>query len=131
MSIYALRVDIAKEVYNSLKDEGVARFTWSYSKEGNLKEIESKIKKEFGWENLTEIEKDCWKANFMLIIKEKDYIVYINVPEYGECTSSQGYRKIFSKLEKSKSDGSHFLLIDKESIRTFNRNNKNISIRFN
>lgn len=53
MSIYALRVDIAKEVYNSLKDEGVARFTWSYSKEGNLKEIESKIKK-FGWENLTE-----------------------------------------------------------------------------
>lgn len=125
MSIYALRVDIAKEVYNSLKDEGVARFTWSYSEEGNLKEIESKIKK-FGWENLTEIEKDCWKANFMLNIKEKDYIVYINVPEYGECTVAKVTGEYFWNWEKYKSDGSHCLLIDKESIRTFNRNDKNI-----
>lgn len=126
MSIYALRVNgFEKEVYNSLITEGVARFTWSYCEEGNLKRILEKAES-IGWNSLTENERGCWKANFMLKIKPEDYVVYINVPSYGQCTVAKVTSEYFWGWEKYKSDGSHCLKIDKNSVRTFKRNDENI-----
>ena len=135
MSIFALKVseDMRNTVFTSLKDEGIARFTWSYVEEGNLLTIREQINNS-GWNSLNDHQKDCWKANFMLNIQPNDYIVYINVPSYGECTIAQVTSEYFWGWDKYKMDGSHCLHIDKDSIQVFNRNDEgipsNLSRRF-
>lgn len=38
-----------------------------------------------GWTNLSPEEQDCYQA-FLLDLKDGDYVVYINVPDYGKCS---------------------------------------------
>lgn len=127
MSIFALKVseDMRNPVFEELNNAGVARFTWSYSEEGNLETISGQIQ-EKGWNTLTDNQKECWKANFLLNIKPEDYIVYINVPNYGECTIAKVTEKYYWDWEKYKGDGSHCIKIDINTVKTFNRNNENI-----
>lgn len=135
MKIFALKVseDMREIVFNSLKEEGVARFTWSYVEEGNLIAIREQINGS-GWNSLTDTQKDCWKAKFMLEIEPEDYIVYINIPNYGECTVAKVTESYCWKWDTYKMDGSHCLGIDKNSIQVFNRNDEgipsNLSRRF-
>ena len=69
MSIFALKVseDMRELIFTSLKEEGIARFTWSYVEEGNLLTIKEQIENQ-GWNSLSDDQKECWKANFMLNI---------------------------------------------------------------
>ncbi|MGY0395354.1 restriction endonuclease [Fusobacterium sp. SYSU M8A802] len=135
MSIFALKVseDMRSSIFNSLKGEGIARFTWSYVEEGNLLTIKEQINNS-GWNSLNNDQKECWKANFMLNIQPDDYIVYINVPSYGECTIAKVTSEYFWGWDSYKMDGSHCLHIDKGSIQVFNRNDEgipsNLSRRF-
>ena len=135
MSIFALKVseDMRDPIFTSLKGEGIARFTWSYVEEGNLLTIKEQIENQ-GWNSLSDDQKECWKANFMLNIQPNDYIVYINVPSYGECTIAKVTNKYFWGWDNYKMDGSHCLNIDKDSIQVFNRNDEgipsNLSRRF-
>lgn len=135
MSIFALKVseDMRNSIFTSLKEEGIARFTWSYVEEGNLLTIRKQINNS-GWNSLGDHQKECWKASFMLNIHPSDYIVYINVPSYGECTIAQVTSEYFWGWDRYKMDGSHCLYIDKDSIQVFNRNDEgipsNLSKRF-
>ena len=135
MSIFALKVseDMRNPIFKSLKEEGIARFTWSYVEEGNLLTIREQINNN-GWNSLGSHQKECWKASFMLNIQANDYIVYINVPSYGECTIAKVTSGYFWGWDKYKMDGSHCLHIDKDSIQVFNRNDEgipsNLSRRF-
>lgn len=135
MSIFALKVseDMKSTIFKSLKEEGIARFTWSYVEEGNLLSIKKQIDSK-GWNSLNSDQKECWKANFMLDIEPNDYIVYINVPNYGECTIAKVTEKYFWGWNRYQMDGSHCLNIDKNSIQVFNRNDEaipsNLSRRF-
>lgn len=135
MSIFALKVseDMRESIFKSLKEESIPRFTWSYAEEGNLLNIKEKLLNN-GWNSLNETQKECWKANFMLNIMPEDYIVYINVPTYGKCTVAKVIKSYFWNWEHYKTDGSHCLGIDIDSIQVFNRNDEgipsNLSRRF-
>ena len=135
MSIFALKVseDMRSSIFISLKEEGIARFTWSYVEEGNLLTIKEQINNN-GWNSLGNHQKECWKANFMLNIQANDFVVYINVPSYGECTIAKVTSGYFWGWDKYKMDGSHCLYIDRNSIQVFNRNDEgipsNLSRRF-
>jgi hypothetical protein len=94
MHIHALKVEEwAEQVYRSLKD-GVGRFGWSYMKDDNglplgdadLNRLKSKITST-GWETLTRDEQDRYQP-FLLELQDGDYVVYINVPQWGRCRPS-------------------------------------------
>jgi len=121
MSIYALKVsdEMTEKVYESLNNDGLARYGWSYVDTADL--LSLKVRK---WNDLTSDEKKCWKANFLLEIQPEDYVVYINVPSYGKCTLA----KVMGTYEwrKISGDFNHCIPIDKNSIRAFDRNDKAI-----
>lgn len=105
------------DILSSLK-EGVGRFGWSYIKNADLRILKDKIQTE-GWESLSEEEKDCYQG-FLLEIKENDYVVYINVPEWGQCTLAKVTGPYYWSFEEE--DFNHRFPVDPNSIHTFERN---------
>jgi hypothetical protein len=112
-------------VYKSILD-GKSRFGWSYVDEADLNSSQNKP-----WDEKTEAEKTCWhKTNFLLGIEKGDWIVHVNVPEYGKCTAV----KVVEKYHFTESgvhcdwgvDFRHALSIDTDSILTFDRNSPNV-----
>jgi len=118
-SIYALKVDpsVADRAFASLK-EGEARFGWSYVETGDLRALRGRVNDQ-GWESLSEQEQDCYQE-FLLEVQPQDYIVYINVPEWGQCTISKVVRPYFWKWTDE--DFNHRLGVDPASVQTFDRN---------
>ena len=90
MTIYAIKgADYQEQiikVYNSLKN-GEGRFGWSYVETADLRVLQERIERG-EWELLSEKEKDCYHG-FLLGIEPGDYVVYINVPEWGKCTLAE------------------------------------------
>ena len=134
MSIYALRVNsdpkCAEAILNSLR-KGEARFCWSaYEQEGEDKDLR-RLQKLAEQGKLPEEEWEYYQP-FLLNIKKDDYVVYINVPQYGQCTSarvtSEYYWKAHTDLKYNWGyDGNHCLSVDPESIRVFERNGVNVT----
>ena len=126
MNIWAFnKPSKVKFVYDSIIS-GKSRFGWSYVDEANLN-----ISKERAWSEKTDDEKICWKkTNFLLGVKKGDWIVHINVPEYGKCTAA----KVSEPYEFTSEgvvcdwglDFRHSFSIEKDSIITFNRNDPNV-----
>src|SRR5215204_5972213 len=92
MQIYALKThpEWAHAVHASLR-EGIGRFGWSYMHDGgqtlgdaDLNRLRDKISAT-GWHSLTADEQDRYQ-NFLLALKQGDWVVYVNVPDYGRCT---------------------------------------------
>ena len=110
-------------VYSSLQN-GFSRFGWSYVDTADLK-----LMNERGWRNLTESEQDCYKRSWFLMgIEAGDWIVHVNVPEWGKCTAEKvksGYEFDINKNEIG--DFRHTIPIDVSTLITFNRNDKNVS----
>ena len=73
-------------LYSELK-EGRARFGWSYNDRLDLRDIKKKLETQ-GWDVLDEDEQNAWTHAWFLLeeVKEGDYFIYINMPEYGKCT---------------------------------------------
>lgn len=122
-TIYALKVTPvwADEIYESLK-KGEGRFGWSYIDTANLESLNQKISDE-GWDNLTEDEQNCYNP-FLLGFKDGDYVVYINVPRWGECTVAKvtgTYYWIFDDH-----DFNHRFSVNPNSIYIFNRNDSTV-----
>ncbi|WP_372715258.1 restriction endonuclease [Ilyobacter sp.] len=123
MNIYALKIGENVELVNDpLLKEGIARYGWSYVENANLKVMEK-----LSWDEMTPEQKDCWKANFLLKIKPGDYIIYINTPSYGKCTLAKVEEPYFWAWDKYQGDFSHCLKVDRDSIKTFDRNAKEIN----
>jgi hypothetical protein len=118
-------------VYSSLQ-KGISRYGWSYVNTADIHEMETKE-----WEELDEFETDCWnRGHFLLEIEKGDWVVHINVPEWGLCTAGKVIEKYKFDPKKNKigvgdySDGGdfrHTLGIDIGTLITFDRNNENIT----
>ena len=109
-------------VTNSLQ-EGISRFGWSYIDTADLRELQHK-----SWDDMSEDELLIWsKTSFLLNIKKDDWIVHINVPNWGMVTTGQVVKEYnFDKKDNEISDFRHFFKLDKETIIQFDRDNSNV-----
>jgi len=134
-TIYALRgrendLENSEMLHASLIEEGEGRFGWSYIENADLYRLREKVKKE-GEESLSEEERDCYHdQKFLLDLKWGDYVIYINVPEWGRCTLARVTGPYFWKYRKYREynrkhtdkDFNHRFHVDPKSVRDFDRN---------
>lgn len=123
MTIYALKApdrsaDVEK-VYKSLL-EGEGRFGWSNLKTGDLYQLRSRIETH-GWHSLTEREQDCYHE-FLLKVRKNDYVVYVNVPEWGKCTVAQVDGPYYWRWEPD--DFNHRFPVEYATVQSFDRNSE-------
>jgi hypothetical protein len=108
--IYAINTipveDGRAEIFSQIQS-GIGCFGWSYSETHNL------LRYPESQENT--------KAKFLLEIKAGDCVVYINMPEYGQCTLARVIGEYFFR-DPMEWDFNHCFPIDLESIRQFGRN---------
>lgn len=118
-TIYALKVndEWSDSILTSLKN-GEGRFGWSYIKDADLQQLKSKIETN-GWDALSGDEKECYQS-FLLEIEADDYVVYINVPEWGKCTLARTTGHYMWRFEDD--DFNHRFPVDPTSIIIFDRN---------
>ena len=104
-------------ILESLK-KGEGRFGWSYVNTANLKELGEKVTQR-GWDSLSEEEKDCYQ-NFLLELKPDDYVVYVNIPEWGKCTTAKVTGGYFWRFDDD--DFNHRFSVDPSTVFVFDRN---------
>ena len=126
-TIYALRPDKegdwAEPIYSSLK-KGESRFGWSGIETADLRKLRDRVK-EHGWDSLSEDEGKCYRyAGFLLDIEENDYVVHINVPEWGKCTLARVTESYSWRFEDC--DFNHRIPVDPTSVKVFDRNDRNL-----
>lgn len=118
-TIYALKYsenpDRDAITYDSLR-EGVGRFGWSCVETADLRMLQDRIN---AGDSLTDAEWYCYHP-FLLDIKENDYVVYINIPEWGKCTLARITGPYFWSYEDK--DFNHRFPVDPQSICVFDRN---------
>ncbi len=118
-TIYALKYSKKPDrdaiTYKSLKN-GVGRFGWSGVETANLRTLQDRID---AGDSLTPAERDCYHP-FLLDIQKKDYVVYINIPEWGKCTLARVTCPYFWSDEDD--DFRHCFYVDPQSVRVFDRN---------
>lgn len=117
-TIYALKGSSEWfDILSSLK-AGTGRFGWGYTETANLEQMKLRIEKD-GWESLSDEEKDCYQG-FLLDLKANDYVVYINVPEWGKCTVAKVTGPYYWRFEDD--DFNHRFPVDPDSVHRFDRN---------
>jgi len=117
-TIYAIKGSSdCSDLLPSLK-RGEGRFGWSYVETADLRLLKARIDAS-GWNSLTTEEKDCCQW-FLLDLKAEDYVVYINVPEWGKCTLARVTGPYFFRYEGD--DFNHRFPVDPESVCVFDRN---------
>jgi len=118
-TVYALKgsPEWAANIHESLK-KGEARFGWSYVESADLRKLAERIATK-GWKHLNPDEQACYK-HFLLGVAEGDYLVYINVPTYGQCTLARVTKPYYWRWETE--DFNHRLGVDPASVKTFGRN---------
>lgn len=136
MAIYALRAPsnddfddfespgAAKKFLTESSKNGIVRFGWSYDPSLNLEILKNK-----SWEEMNEKEVESYKkSQFLLDIKEGDWVVQINLPEWGECIAGEvvGKYAFGEPCEGCGGDFRHEIPVDKNSIVVFNRNDFHI-----
>ncbi|MCX7787784.1 MAG: restriction endonuclease [Spirochaetes bacterium] len=104
-------------LFESLQ-KGEGRFGWSYIPEADMHELQKRVKNE-GWDSLSEDEQNCYHE-FLLEIKQGDYVIYINVPIWGQCSVA----KVIGPYEwrYDEEDFNHRFKVDPSSVFTFDRN---------
>lgn len=122
-TVYALKAspEWADQVLQSLK-KGEARFGWSYVETADLRKLAARIEAT-GWTSLSPDEQACYQ-HFMLGITAGDYVIYINVPSYGQCTIARVTAPYYWRWDKE--DFNHRLGVDPNSVKTFGRNDNTV-----
>ncbi len=120
-TLYALKgsADWATKVQESLT-KGEARFGWSYVETADLRQLARKMEAT-GWASLSAEEQACYH-HFLLGITPGDYVVYINVPTWGQCTLARVTAPYFWRWTDP--DFNHRLGVDPASVQTFDRNDR-------
>ena len=118
-TIYAIKgyEDDRALQYNSLL-KGEGRFGWSGSEMADARRLKTQID-EKGWELLTNDERKCYHE-FLLRIKPDDYVVFVNVPEWGKCTLARVTTPYFFRFDDW--DFNHRFGVDPSSVQVFDRN---------
>ena len=120
-TIYALRgaeSPHTKDITYKSLTEGIGRFGWSYIETANLHELKARIEAD-GRDSLNKEEQNCYQS-FLLDIKENDYVVYINIPEWGKCTLARVTSEYFWGYEAD--DFNHRFRVDPTSVKVFETN---------
>ena len=97
-------------------NENVGRFGWSYIKTADLTKLQARIEQ---GDSLTPCEWDCYHP-FLLDIKDGDYVVYIDIPEWGKCTLAHVTGPYFWRYHDD--DFNHCFPVESRSVRVFDRN---------
>ena len=120
MNIYAIQgKDNSADLHKSLLD-GEGRFGWSYVETADLNQLRTRIEVD-GWDSLSKSEQDCYNE-FLLGIQKDDYVVYINVPKWGECTLARVIRPYEWRWEAD--NFNHRIPLDVASVQSFDRNSE-------
>ena len=77
-----------------------------------------------GWDSLTGEEQECYH-DFLLNFKNGDYVIYINVPEWGRCTLAEVKGEY--RFHYDDKDFNHRFPVDPKSVRSFDRNDAMVS----
>ncbi|AFG36955.1 restriction endonuclease [Spirochaeta africana] len=118
-----------KFVTDSVKS-GVSRFGWSYIDNADLRNLSQK-----DWNAMTDSEAHIYSNSaFLMDIEPGDWIVHVNLPNWGECMAARVSAKYYFDPEKNElgkeysqgGDFRHCIPIDTSSLVIFNRNNKNV-----
>jgi len=119
MAVYALKVDDGWSwlVHEALKN-GEGRFGWSYAETANLHDLRNRIAGD-GWNSLDDEEQDCYQE-LLLSLNGRDYVVYVNVPEWGQCTLAEVTGPYFWRWADN--DFNHRFPVNPDSVRSFHRN---------
>ncbi len=127
-AIYAYNTPSGKEtvdfVYKSLVEDYVSRFFWSYREDCDLR-----ILNKMSWAQMDDEQIDCWKhAHRLLDFKKGDWIIHINVPEYGKVTAARILEDYYydNNLPEGHDDGRHCFKIDSNTLITFDRNDSRV-----
>lgn len=121
-TIYALKGSSEWcDILSSLKN-GEGRFGWSYIESADLRALKQRVETN-GWNTLSNEEKDCYQS-FLLDFKHGDYVVYINIPEWGKCTVAQVMGQYQWKFEDE--DFNHRFPVDPNTVYVFDRNDASI-----
>lgn len=109
-------------ITKSLK-QGVSRFGWGFRDSADLRILSQK-----SWEEMDKEELFIWsKVNFLKNIKIGDWIVHINIPQWGAVTAGQVIEEYnFESEDNEISDFRHYFKLDIDSIIEFERNNHNV-----
>ena len=123
MAIYAIKgsdnpADV-ELVHRSLL-EGEGRFGWSYVESADINRLRARIAAN-GVESLSDEERKCYHE-FLLRIQKDDYVVYVNVPNWGECTLARVTGPYTWRWETD--DFNHRFPVDRESVQSFDRNSE-------
>ena len=106
-------------VYKSLTEDHISRFLWSYRDDCDLR-----VLNRMSWDQMNSDQIECWKhAHRLLDFKKGDWILHINVPEYGKVTAGQIISEYDydNSLPAGQDDGRHCFKV--ENVITFDRNN--------
>ena len=125
MRIYAIKApDDQKWVQFVRKelDSGTGRFGWSWRDDCDLVIIQEIIDEQ-GWNALNECQQESYQR-FLLDLVPNDYVVYINVPEWGRCTLARVVLEYFWKFDNE--DFNHCFGVDKDSVYEFDRNDARV-----
>lgn len=115
--IYAIKGDPeSRDLLLSSLQSGEGRFGWSYIVNADLRTLRAKLQ---AGQSLSDEERACYQP-FLLEIKKADYIIYINVPTWGQCTAARVTGEYFWR--HGDPDFNHRFPVDPESVATFDRN---------
>lgn len=99
------------------------RMKFGYSLSCNLRDLERK-----NWDEMNSDEALCYKQSHSLLdIRKGDWIVQINLPEYGECIAAQADGEYtFGRACDVHGDFEHEIPVDKNTVVGFDRNDPSI-----
>ncbi len=124
MTIWAFNQP-AEEYIEFVRDSvrsGVSRFGWSWFEEADLNTLKHKK-----WEEMSKDEQEVWsKSAFLLDVAEDDWIVHINIPEWGKCTAAKVIKPYYFEKKAIKEDFRHCVGVNLESVTEFDRNDQNV-----
>lgn len=127
MAIYAFQRPTSDDyllfVKESLEKEGISRFFYSYQPDTDLNML-----KDMKWDDMNEGQQDSWRhARRLLDIKQGDWIIHINVPEYGKVTAGRVTGEYFfqgGELPGNRTDGRYCFHV--ADVITFDRNDSRV-----
>ena len=115
-------------VSRSLRD-GIARMSWGYlgknggPVDGDLRRIKNTIDKQ-GWQALHPDDEGRFQQ-YLLELNEGDWIVYVNLPEWGMCMAAR-VTGTYHWDEANHDDCNHCLPVDPASVIEFDRNDARV-----
>ena len=105
----------------SLK-EGEGRFGYSSVATGDLRALKVRVERD-GWPSLSAEEQAAYYV-FLLDLKDGDYVVYVDVPKWGECAIAKVTGDYYWRFEDG--DFNHRFPVDPTSVFVFNRNGRSV-----